>query len=185
MPGPDRRYHRRHCGETMRLSIIAAMSENGVIGRAGRLPWHLSADLKRFKQLTMGHTVIMGRKTWESIGRPLPGRRMIVVTRQSDYRADDVAVVRSLDDALALARAAGDDEAFIIGGAEIYRLALPRVDRLYMTRVHANVDGDAYFPDVDWTQWQQMSSQEHAAADSNEYPFVFETYHSTKTSAET
>src|SRR3990170_2952874 len=104
----------------MRISIIAAMAENGVIGRGGQLPWHLKADLQRFKRLTTGHTIIMGRKTWESIGRPLSGRRMVVVSRQADYRPEGVTAVNSLDAALAVAQAAGDDEAFVIGGAEIY-----------------------------------------------------------------
>ena len=106
----------------MRISIIVAVAENGVIGREGNLPWRLPADLGRFKRLTMGHTVIMGRRTWESIGRPLPGRRMIVVSRQPDYRVDDsdVKTVGNLDQALRLAVAAGDDEAFVIGGAESF-----------------------------------------------------------------
>ena len=176
MPGPDRRYHRRLCGETMRISIIAAMSENGVIGRAGRLPWHLAADLKRFKQLTLGHTVIMGRKTWESIGRPLPGRRMVVITRQSGYRAEGADVVSNFDDALAIARAAGDDEAFIIGGAEIYRLALPRAERLHLTLIHAKIDGETVFPSVDWSIWQQTTSEAHRADDKNGFPFSFQVF---------
>jgi dihydrofolate reductase len=160
----------------MRISIIAAMSENGVIGREGRLPWHLSADLKRFKQLTMGHTIVMGRKTWESIGRPLPGRRMVVITRQSDYRAEGAEVVSNLDDALALARAADDDEAFIIGGAEIYRLALPRAERLHLTLIHAKIDGDTVFPLVDWSTWQRTTSEQHRADSQNDFPFSFQIF---------
>jgi dihydrofolate reductase len=153
------------------------MSENGVIGRGGQLPWHLGADLKRFKRLTMGHTIVMGRKTWESIGRPLPGRRMVVITRQSGYQSEGVEVVGSLDDALALARAAGDDEVFVIGGAEIYRLALPRADRLYMTLVLAEVEGDRKFPDVDWGTWARTETETAEADADNEYPcrfYVFE-----------
>ena len=149
------------------------MAENGVIGRGGQLPWHLSADLQRFKRLTMGHTIVMGRKTWESIGRPLPGRRMVVITRQSGYRVEGVEVVGSLDEALALARAAGDDEAFIIGGAEIYRLALPRADRLYMTLVLAEVEGDTKFPDVDWETWARTETETVEADVDNEYPHLF------------
>jgi len=160
----------------MRVSIIAAVAENGVIGREGRLPWHLPDDLRRFKQLTMGHTLVMGRKTWDSIGRPLPGRRMVVLTRQTDFRPDGVEVASSLDDALAIARAAGDDEAFLIGGAEIYRLAWPRAERLYLTRVHANVPGDAHFPDVDWSQWERVDSQDHSSDANHEFAFTFETY---------
>src|SRR5262245_37513826 len=129
----------------MRISLIAAMAENGVIGRGGQLPWRLEADLARFKQLTMGHTVIMGRKTWESIGRPLPGRRMIVVTRQGRYAADGIEVAGNLEAALEAARVAGEEEAFIIGGAEVYRQALPLADRLYMTLVLAEIEGDTKF----------------------------------------
>jgi dihydrofolate reductase len=160
----------------MRLSIIAAMSENGVIGREGRLPWHLAADLKRFKQLTMGHAVIMGRKTWESIGRPLPGRRMVVITRQPNYQPDGVQVVPSLDDALAIAESAGDEEAFIIGGAEIYRLALPRAERLHVTLIHATIDGDTAFPPIDWSMWQQTASEPHRADDKNDFPYSFQIF---------
>jgi len=160
----------------MRISLIAAMAENGVIGREGRLPWHLAADLKRFKQLTMGHTIVMGRKTWESIGRPLPGRRMIVITRQTGYRADGVDVVSNLDDAVALTRAAGDDEVFIIGGAEVYRLALPHADRLYLTRVHAKIEGDTVFPEFDVGHWQLVKSEERAADETNDFPICFERY---------
>jgi dihydrofolate reductase len=157
----------------MRISLIAAMAENGVIGRGGQLPWHLSADLQRFKRLTMGHTIIMGRKTWESIGRPLPGRRMVVVTRQAGYRADGVTVVGSLQDAFASARAAGDEEAFVIGGAEVYRQALPFTDRIYMTLVLAEVEGDTKFPDVDWETWARTESESIEADADNEFAHLF------------
>jgi dihydrofolate reductase len=160
----------------MRISIIAALSENGVIGRGGQLPWHLSADLQRFKRLTLGHSIVMGRKTWESIGRPLPGRRMIVVTRQSGYRAEGVEAAKSLDDALELSSVANDDEVFVIGGAEIYSLALPRADRLYLTLVHAKIDGDAVFPQIDWNAWQQTASEENVADHNNDYPFTFRVF---------
>lgn len=157
----------------MRISLIAAMAENGVIGRGGQLPWHLSADLQRFKRLTTGHTIIMGRKTWESIGRPLPERRMVVVSRQAGYQADGVSVVGSLQDAFAVAHSAGDDEAFVIGGAEIYRQALPFTDRIYMTLVLAEVEGDTKFPDVDWETWARMESESVAADSDNEYSHLF------------
>lgn len=163
----------------MRLSIIVAAAENGVIGSGGDLPWRLSADLKRFKRLTMGHPVIMGRKTWESIGRPLPGRQMIVVTRQADYQADGCAVAGNLPAACGLASAASAEETFIIGGAEIYREALPLVDRLYLTRVHATVAGDKFFPDYDPSQWRLMSAERFAADDKNEYDTTFEIYEKT------
>ena len=159
----------------MRISIIAAVAENGVIGRGGTLPWRLSDDLRRFKRLTMGHCIIMGRRTWESIGRPLPGRRMIVISRQPTYRtgADSVEAAANLDDALERAQAAGEDEAFIIGGAELYREALARADRLYLTEVHANVTGDTFLPHVDWAEWQLLESTEHPADSKNDYPHSF------------
>jgi dihydrofolate reductase len=162
----------------MRISIIVAVAENGVIGRGGTLPWRLSADLARFKRLTMGHTVIMGRRTWESIGRSLRGRRMIVVSRQPGYLIEDrdVAIAGSLEQALRIAQEAGDDEAFVIGGAELFREALSRAARIYRTLVRAAVAGDTYFPEVDWNDWQLLESIEHDSDSKNEFPFVFETY---------
>jgi dihydrofolate reductase len=160
----------------MRLSIIVAVAENGVIGRGGELPWRLSADLRRFKRLTMGHAVIMGRKTWESIGRPLPGRRMIVVTRQARYHAEGVETTASLPAACGLAAIDHANEAFIIGGAEIYREALPLADRLYLTRVHATVEGDKFFPAYDAGHWRLTSAEHVPADDKNEYATTFETY---------
>jgi len=157
----------------MRVSIIAAQAENGIIGRGGQLPWRLKADLRRFKKLTLGHTIIMGRKTWESIGRPLPGRRMIVISRQLGYQAEGVDVVTSLEDALALAQSAGEEEAFVIGGAEIYRLALAKADRLYITLVLAEVDGDTKFPEVEWETWTRIDSESCDADAENEYPTLF------------
>jgi dihydrofolate reductase len=162
----------------MQTSIIVAVAENGVIGRGGMLPWRLSADLIRFKQLTMGHTVVMGRRTWESIGRALPGRRMVVVSRQPRFRIEtpEIRTASRLDQALQIAADAGDDEAFVIGGAELFRETLPRADRLYRTLVRATVAGDTYFPEVDWSEWRLVDSSEHDSDDKNEYPVVFETY---------
>ena len=162
----------------MRLSIIVAVAENGVIGRGGTLPWHLSADLKRFRELTMGHTIVMGRRTWESIGRPLAGRRMIVVSRQPGFSMgfDEVQTAASLDEAIAAAQRAGDDEAFVVGGAAIYREALPRADRLYLTQVHAAIDGDTRFPDHDLNGWRLVESTHHDADAKNNHPFSFEVY---------
>jgi dihydrofolate reductase len=162
----------------MRISIIVAVAENGVIGRQGQLPWRLSGDLQRFKRLTMGHTIVMGRRTWESIGRALPGRQTVVVSRNSEYRVRTAGVeqVGSLDDALRVAEAGGETEAFVVGGAELYREALGQADRIYLTRVHAAVGGDTYFPNVDWENWQLVESEEHGSDEKNEYAHGFEVY---------
>ena len=147
------------------------MERSGVIGRDGDLPWHLSADLKRFKQLTMGHHIIMGRKTFQSIGRLLPGRTTVVVTRQPDFQAAGAIVTHNLHDAIAAAR--DDDEAFIIGGAEIYRQALPLVDRIYLTEVEADVAGDVRFPEFDRSQWTVVERSGHPADQRNDHPHTF------------
>jgi dihydrofolate reductase len=164
----------------MQLTLIVAVAENGVIGRAGQLPWHLSADLRRFKRLTMGHAILMGRRTWESIGRPLPGRTSIVISRQADYQPghDGVFVATNLDEALAQAceLQSGSDEAFVIGGARIYELSLPRAERLLVTRIHAPVDGDVQFPTVDWSQWRLESEEQYEADDNNDYAHTFQTW---------
>ena len=166
----------------MSLSIIAALAENRVIGHVGNLPWHLAADLKRFKRLTMGHSIIMGRKTWQSIGRPLPGRRTIVLSRQTEdlisnpWPVSDVHVVGSLQDAFKQASDTGDDEPFIIGGQQIYQQALPHADRLYLTRILAHVVGDTLFPEFDETCWQRIESESHAADIHNDHPYRFEVF---------
>jgi len=140
-----------------RISIIAAVARNGVIGRGNRLPWHLPEDLKRFRALTMGHHVIMGRKTWESIGRVLPGRTMVVVSRNPGYGVAGCLIAHSLEEALGLC---GDDrEVFIIGGAEIYRQALPMAGRIYLTRIEQEVAGDTYFPAFDMVEWSETSRE--------------------------
>jgi dihydrofolate reductase len=160
----------------MTLSIIAAVSTNGVIGRGNELPWRLSADLKRFKALTMGHHLIMGRKTYASIGRPLPGRTMVVVTR-GGFAADGVATASSLEDAISRATAAGDAEPFIGGGAEIYAQSIHRADRMYITRVHAEIEGDAFFPDFDdVAEWNLVDAEHWEADEKNEHPYSFLTY---------
>ncbi len=161
------------------ISLIAAVAENGVIGRGGELPWRLSSDLRRFKRLTMGHCLVMGRKTYDSIGRPLPGRVSIVLSRASDRPdADGLRHADSLDAALAMVSGSGmrADEAFVIGGAEVYRLALPRADRLYLTRVHADVTGDAYFPEVDWNAWRLVDSDPQDAGPKDEFACTHEVY---------
>lgn len=161
----------------IRLALIVAVAENGVIGRDNTLPWHLPGDLQYFKRVTMGKPIIMGRKTFDSIGRPLPGRTNIVISRDRAYRAEGAAVVSSLDAALEVARDAGggaaNAEVVVIGGAEIYRLALPLASRLYITEVHAAVEGDAWMPDIAWDQWREISREPHAAAGENPYDFSF------------
>ena len=152
------------------VSIIVAAGENGVIGKGGKIPWRLPADMTRFKSVTMGHPVIMGRKTYESIGKPLPGRRNIVITRQDDYRAEGSEVARSLGDALKIA---GDGEVFVIGGAEIYREALPLAKKLYLTQVGGVFEGDTYFPKIDTTVWHETSRTPGIQDEKNLYPHTF------------
>jgi dihydrofolate reductase len=161
----------------MAISIIVAISQNGIIGREMDLPWHISADLKRFKSLTMGHHIVMGRKTYESIGRLLPGRTTVIITRQSDYQIPGATVVNSIEQALAVA--ADDNEIFIVGGSQIYNLALPRVDTLYITRVHADVEGDTRLDTIDWSTWECKNSERHSADDKNDHEYSFEIYHRT------
>jgi dihydrofolate reductase len=154
------------------ISAIVAMATNRCIGRDNTLPWRLPADLKRFKQLTMGHTLVMGRKTYESIGRPLPGRTTVVVTRQRDYAPEGVQVAHSLEQALELARG---DEVFIAGGADLYRQAMAHVRRLYLTRIGRDYEGDTFFPEVDLSGWR-LVAEEHHEATATEPPFSFLTY---------
>lgn len=160
----------------MKLSMIVAVSENGVIGRAGGLPWRLSADLRRFKALTMGSTLIMGRKTWESIGKPLPGREILVISRRADYRveAEGVRVGHSLGEALA--QFGEGSKVFVAGGAQIYRLALPEVSTIYLTRVHTALQGDTCFPDPDPAVWQCVSRENFEADDRNAFDYSFLLY---------
>jgi dihydrofolate reductase len=160
----------------MRLSLIVAVSENGIIGRGQELPWRLSSDLRRFKTLTMGHHIIMGRKTFASIGRPLPGRTLVVITRQPNLVAENATVVDSLAAAICIAQQQGDSEAFVIGGGEIYRQAIDIAERIYLTRVHALIDGDVYFPDVDWKAWRLVEESHHDADDKNEYDTTFQIF---------
>ena len=159
----------------MKVSIIVAVADNGVIGRNGALPWRISADLKRFKALTMGHHLVMGRKTFESIGRALPGRKTIIVTRNRDLAIPDVVSAGSVESALLLAQ--DDDEIFIAGGAEIYEQSLHRADRIYLTRVHGEPQGDVLFPEFDdVNEWRLADSEHFEADEKNEYPYSFLTY---------
>ena len=156
----------------MRVSIVVATDLDGIIGRDNRLPWHLPADLQRFKAVTMGKPMIMGRKTWESLPekfRPLPGRRNIVVTRNAGYGAPGASVVTSLPDAMA---AAAGSEAFVIGGAELYRAALALADRLQLTEIDADFAGDTWFPARDSAQWREVAREAHADGDGLAYAFV-------------
>ncbi len=155
------------------ISIIVAVAENGVIGDRNTLLWHISEDLRRFKRLTTGHPVVMGRKTCESLGRPLPNRRNVVITR-SETEIAGCEVVHSLDEALALFPA--DEEVFVIGGAQIYAEALPIADRLYLTRVHRDYEGDTRFPDWNPAEWRLVASERFEHGAEYPYPFTFETY---------
>lgn len=159
----------------MTLSIIVAMDEAGVIGRGGSLPWHLPDDLRRFKATTMGHVLIMGRRTLDSIGRALPGRRSIVLTRNSIFRPPTgVEVARDLDAALALAADAA--RVFVIGGATVYREAFPRTQELLVTRVHARVEGDVRFPAVEWEAWVLVDEESHPADARHPFAFSFQRF---------
>ena len=158
----------------MKISVIAAMSQNRVIGRDGSLPWHLPTDLARFKSITTGHTVIMGRKTFESVGKPLPNRRTIIITRNNDYQCADVFIAHSLDEALD--HAAHEDEVFILGGETVYRIALPRADRLYLTIIHATIEGDTYFPNLDFDDWKLVEDERHESDERHAYAFSFRRY---------
>lgn len=155
--------------DSPRLSIIVAMSRNRVIGAGGTIPWHLPGELKRFRNITMGHHIIMGRKTWESIGRPLPGRTAVVVTRQTGYQARGAIVARSLDEAIAACR--NDEEIFVIGGAELYAQALPRASRLYLTVVEGEIEGDTRMPVFDAGAWHEIASESFEADEHHAYSY--------------
>jgi dihydrofolate reductase len=155
------------------IAAIAALAANRVIGDGDRLPWHLPEDLARFKRLTMGGTLILGRKTWESIGRPLPGRRMVVVTRQPVYAPEGVTVARSIAEAL---ERAGEGSVWIAGGADIYRQALDRCLRLYLTRIEADFPGDAFFPEIDADAWRLVEEERREAGERAPFGYRFETW---------
>lgn len=158
------------------ISLIAAVAKNGVIGKSGTLPWDLPDDLQYFRNVTAGHAVIMGRKTHEAIGRPLPKRLNIIITRHKDYSAPGCVVVGSLAEALAKVPPE-ESETFIIGGAEIFKEALPELaDRLYLTEIHADVDGDTYFPEFDRSKWREISRKEGIVDEKNTLPHTFLTY---------
>lgn len=157
----------------MIVSLLVAMDERRGIGKQGRLPWRLSTDLQRFRQLTMGHHIVVGRKTFESIGKPLAGRQMIIVTRDPNYKIADCFTAHSIRDAIELARAGGETELFICGGADVYAQTLDLAERLYLTEVHADCDADTFFPEFNRDDWIEQSSEPHAADEKNAYPFTF------------
>jgi dihydrofolate reductase len=156
------------------LSIIVAVSENNAIGKDNKLLWHLPADLKRLKAITMGHYLIMGRKTFDSLGRPLPGRPHVVISRNKDLKLEGATVVGTLDEALALAK--DDPEPFIFGGGDIFKMAMPLVQKIYLTRVHKHFEGDAYFPELDAKEWHLTDKQDFEPDEKNTLPYSYEEY---------
>lgn len=156
------------------LSLIAALAENRVIGRAGQLPWRLSADLVRFRKLTMGHHVIMGRKTYQSLPSDLPGRKLVVLSRDAGFEPQDCQVATCLADAIGIAK--DDDELFVIGGESVFAETIPLAARLYLTQVHASVDGDTFFPEIDWSRWTLVEDSPMAADEKNDFSYSFRRY---------
>lgn len=156
------------------LELVVAVAANGVIGARNQLPWKLPADLRHFRRLTTGHSVIMGRKTWDAIGRPLPDRQNIVITRLADFRAEGADVAHSLDAAIAVARL--PDPVFCIGGGQIFGDAMPRASRMHVTEIAASFDGDAYFPAIDRAQWREISREVHHAEADVPFDYAFVTY---------
>ncbi|MCC5849345.1 MAG: dihydrofolate reductase [Verrucomicrobia bacterium] len=158
-----------------RIAMIAAMDRHHVIGKEGQLPWHLPGDLKRFKELTSGHTILMGRKTWDSIGRPLPNRRNLVFSRRTDFAPEGAECVRSVDEALA--KCAGERMLFVIGGAEIYQMFLPWADELFLTEVHTDVEGgDTFFPQIPPGMFQEICRVSHHADERHDFAHDFVEY---------
>ena len=160
----------------MNLSIVAAIANNNVLGKNNQLIWHIPEDLKYFKKLTTGHTIIMGRKTYESIGKALPNRKTIIISRQKDYIAEGCTVIPNIEAALLLAE--DDKEVFVAGGGEIYRqvINLPCTSRLYITKISASFDGDTFFPEIDTRSWELIGNDERLPDNKNPYPFAFQTY---------
>lgn len=152
------------------ISIIVAVAENNVIGKDNDLIWHLPRDLRHFKETTSGHYIIMGRKTFESNGKPLPKRTNVVITRDKNFKAEGCIVVHSLEDALKEAKS--DPEPFIIGGGVIYELAIPLVDRIYLTKIHHSFEGDTYFPEIDMNEWVEVDKRVFEPDEKNKYPFT-------------
>ena len=160
----------------MKISMIAAMAHDRVIGKDNQMPWHLPADLAHFKRVTLGKPVLMGRKTFESIGRPLPGRRNLVISRNPGYQAEGIEVVGSVEAALALLASSAVEELMVIGGGHLYAEMLPSADRLYLTQIDLAVEGDTRFPAFDDGQWQRVDCESHPADEKNPHPYSFETW---------
>jgi len=159
------------------ITLIVAVADSGVIGRDNALPWHLPEDLRRFKRLTLGKPVVMGRRTFESIGKPLPGRRNIVVTRDTNYHREGIDVVHGVDQALRAA--SGADEVMVIGGADLFRAYLPMAGRVHLTRVHGDIHGDVIWTPLDGRQWRRVHCESHPADDRHAYPMTFELWEKT------
>lgn len=157
----------------MIVSMIVAVAKNNVIGKDNKLLWKLSDDLRRFKRITSGHAVLMGRKTFESLGKPLPNRTNLVVTRDENFAAEGAHVFNQINEALEYARSEGEEELFIIGGGEIYQMMLPAANKLYLTKVHAQPEGDTFFPEIQDEEWDVINEEAHKADDRNEFDFVF------------
>jgi dihydrofolate reductase len=157
----------------MIVTMVVAIGENNAIGKNNELLWYLPKDLRHFKTITSGHTVIMGRKTYESVGKPLPKRRNIIITRNREFAVEGAEVVHTIEDALKLCKA--DEEVFIIGGAEIYKMAMQHTDKIYLTVVHENFEADAFFPEIDKNLWVETASETHSPDDKNNLSFTFST----------
>ncbi len=165
----------------MIISTIVAVAKNNVIGKDNDIPWYLPADLKYFKKITTGHHIVMGRKCYESIGRPLPKRTNVVVTRNPFFIATGCLITHNVAEAVQLAEANGEEEVFIIGGGQIYEIALPHVDRIYLTEVNLEVDGDIFFPEIDLQNWKLIKETNHKADEKNEYDYTFKVLQRKKT----
>ena len=160
----------------MRISLLLAASENNIIGKNNQLPWHLPDDLRYFKNLTWALPILMGRKTFDSIGKPLPGRKSIVITRNNDWRHEGVDVVHSVDEAVDQAAASGAKEIFVIGGAQIFKAALPKANRIYLTRIHHHFDGDVFFPEINTQDWHLASSRFCEKDEKNAYDHTYQVW---------
>ena len=163
-------------GDGSRLSLMVAMGKNRVIGANGAIPWRLPNEMQLFKRVTMGHHIIMGRKTWESIGRLLPGRTTVIVTRQKDYTVPGAIIAVGLDDAIAQCGHRGDSEIFVVGGGELYREALPKADRLYLTVVDVEPAGDTHMPLLNMAEWREVSSEDHLPDEKHAHAYRFSIY---------